>query len=128
MSMGAFLWGMRLVMLVGFMGAVGMIFSITPYLDTNSFETNYFTISLFYLFLFMFLMGMFSLFLFRLRGRGETDDESKTNAGVSFRQGFLLGLMILGILILQSFRILVWWDGLLVVGAVLVAELYYLIR
>lgn len=128
MSIGAFLWGMRLVMLVGFMGAVGMISSLTPYFDTQSLETNYFVVGLFYLFLFMFLMGTFSLLLFRLRGRGETDDEIRTNAGVSFRQGFFLSIMVLGILLLQSFRILVWWDGLLVVGAVLVAELYYLIR
>lgn len=105
-----------------------MIFSITPYFDVKSFEANYFIISLFYLFLFMFIMGMFSLLLFRLRGEVQADDEIRTNAGVSFRQGFFLSLMVLGILILQSFRILVWWDGLLVVGAVLVAELYYLTR
>lgn len=128
MSIGAFLWGMRLAMLVGFAGAVGMIFSFTPYFDTKSLEINYFVVGLFYLFLFLFLMGTFSLLLFRLRGRGETDDETRINAGVSFRQGLFLSIMVLGILLLQSFRILVWWDGLLVVGAVLIAELYYLIR
>lgn len=128
MSIGAFLWGMRLVVLVGFMGAAGMIFSFTPYFDTKSFEANYFALGLFYLFLFMFLLGIFSSFLFRLKGSGGTCEEKRTNAGVSFRQGLLLSFMVLGLLVLQSFRILVWWDGLLVIGAVMVVELYYLIR
>jgi len=126
--MGAFLWGMRLVMLVGFMGVVGMIFSFTPYFNTKTFEINYFVVGLFYFCLFLFLMGMFSLFLFRIKNRDENEDEARTNAGISFRQGFLLSLMVLGLLVLQSLRILVWWDGLLIVGVVMIAELYYLMK
>lgn len=128
MSIGAFLWGMRLVVLVGFMGAAGMVFSFTPYLNTESFEVNYFALGLFYLFLFMFLLGLFSIFLFRLRNIGREKEDERVNAGVSFRQGLLLSIMVLGLLVLQSFRILVWWDGLLVIGAVMMVEFYYLIR
>ncbi|MBT4251168.1 hypothetical protein HOD82_02330 [bacterium] len=119
---------MRLILLIGFMGAVGMIFSFAPYFDAKSLEVNYFVIGLFYLFLFLFLMGMFSLFLFKLKGSSGKDDEIKTNVRVSFRQGFFLSVMVLILLLLQSFRVLVWWDGLLVVGAVLMAESYCLVR
>jgi len=73
-------------------------------------------------------MGMFSLFLFKLKGSSGKDDEIKTNVRVSFRQGFFLSVMVLILLLLQSFRVLVWWDGLLVVGAVLMAESYCLVR
>lgn len=128
MSIGAFLWGMRLVMLVGFMGAVGMIFSFTPYFDTKTFQVNYFVVGLFYFCLFLFLIGISTLFLFKIKGKGEDEEEEIGNLGVSFRQGFLLSILVLSLLLLQSFRILVWWDGLLVLGAVLVVELYYLLK
>jgi 4-hydroxybenzoate polyprenyltransferase len=48
------------------------------------------------------------------------------NVGLSFRQGILLAFFCLIILVLQSYRILIWWDALLVLGGVFLMELYFL--
>jgi hypothetical protein len=48
------------------------------------------------------------------------------NIGLSLRQGFLLAILTLGILILQGMRVLVWWDGLLLVAGIFLMELYFL--
>lgn len=47
---------------------------------------------------------------------------------ISIRQGVLVGLLMLLFMIFQQFRILVWWDALLLMGAVLLIELYFLTR
>jgi len=45
---------------------------------------------------------------------------------LSLRQGMLLSLLACGLLFLQSFRILVWWDGLLLLAGIFLIELYFL--
>ena len=54
------------------------------------------------------------------------DEMHIANVALSFRQGILLALLAVGLLILQSFRMLVWWDALLVVAGVFLIELYFL--
>jgi hypothetical protein len=81
--------------------------------------------------LFFGLWASFSLLLFWLRTLKIKDPRRKemnSLVGVSIRQGFLLALIFLVLLIMQSFGILVWWDGLLAVGAILLVELYFLAR
>jgi hypothetical protein len=108
-----------------------MIFS-SPYLNNNSFQAlALFNVIIFEASLFFGLWASFSLLLFWLRTLKIKDPRRKemnSLVGVSIRQGFLLALIFLVLLIMQSFGILVWWDGLLAVGAILLVELYFLAR
>jgi hypothetical protein len=108
-----------------------MIFS-SPYLNNQSFqELALFNVIIFEISLFLGLWASFSLLLFWLRTLKIKDlrrKEMDSLVGVSIRQSFLLTLIFLILLIMQSFGILFWWDGLLAVGIVLLMELYFLAR
>ena len=80
----------------------------------------------FYLAIGLFLAGFFSLTLISTRRKSLGEGSLVTNIKLSMRQGILLALLTVGLLVLQSFRMLVWWDGLLVVAGVFLIELYFL--
>ncbi|MDP1619442.1 MAG: hypothetical protein Q8M12_00415, partial [bacterium] len=80
---------------------------------------------LFYLSLFFVGSGIFNLVLLRLRKGTLNAETASSNIGLSFRQGMLLALFMIGLLVLQSFRVLVWWDGLLLFGGIFLIELYF---
>lgn len=83
---------------------------------------------IFYASLGLFLGSFFSLFLLFIRKKTLGEEAARDNAGLSIRQGILLALLAVGLLIFQSFRILVWWDGLLLVAGIFLLELYFLSR
>lgn len=128
MTQKAFRWGMWFVLMVGLAAVGAIITSFSPYQDQNNLEGNFRNIALFYFSLSVFLTGFFSLFLFWIKKGSSTDDLMQVHMGVSFRQGLLLSIIVIVILVLQSFRVLTWWDGLLAVGAVMMIELYFLAR
>lgn len=82
--------------------------------------------TLFYISLFFSVTGMATLFLFWLRRNLSNNEAVYTNVGVSFRQGALIALAVSALMILQSLRLLVWWDGGLVLTAILLIELWFL--
>lgn len=112
----------------GLSAVVLVITLFPPYQNQNPIERNFANISLFYLSLAVFMTGFFSLFLFWVKKKTSSEELLQLHMGVSFRQGLLLSIIVIVILILQSFRVLTWWDGLLAVGAVLMIELYFLAR
>jgi hypothetical protein len=75
--------------------------------------------------LFFALSGFFNLLLLWLRKKQVDADNAFSNVGLSFRQGMLLALFAVGLLILQSLRILIWWDGLLLLAGIFLIELYF---
>jgi hypothetical protein len=83
---------------------------------------------LLYVFLFLFLAGFFNLSLLAIRRKSLRGELAIMAAGLSFRQGALLALFFSGLLILQSFRMLVWWDSLLLLAGIFLLELYFLSR
>ena len=128
MAQKAFRWGMWLVLMFGLLAVVLVITFFSPYQNQNPTERNFTNISLFYFSLSVFMTGFFSLFLFWLKRKTSSEELLQVHMGVSFRQGLFLSIIVTVILILQSFRVLTWWDGLLAVGAVLMIELYFLAR
>lgn len=82
--------------------------------------------ALFHVSLFFSITGLATLFLFWLRRKFSGNEAVYENVGVSFRQGMLVALAVSGMLLLQSFRILLWWDAGLVLAAVLLIELWFL--
>ena len=83
---------------------------------------------IFYLVLFFSASGILNLFLIYFRQKLMGGDMALSTIGLSFRQSILLSFLILGLMILQSFRMLVWWDGLLLAGGIFLIELYFLSR
>lgn len=50
------------------------------------------------------------------------------HVSVSFRQGVLLSIVLVGSLIMQQFRILNWWDGSLFAVSIGLLEFYFMSR
>ena len=84
--------------------------------------------ALFYLVAFFFLSAFFNLLLLGARRSFIGSEMAAHGLGLSLRQGILLAVLAVGLLILQSYRALFWWDGLLVLAGVFLIELYFLSR
>ncbi|PIU79469.1 MAG: hypothetical protein COS72_00325 [Candidatus Moranbacteria bacterium CG06_land_8_20_14_3_00_43_56] len=120
MTIRGYLWGMRFSTFVALVALGLVIFYVNPFRDGILGQT------LFYISLFFLITGAATLFLFWLRRRFANNETVYLNVGISFRQGMLVALAVSLMFLLQSFRLLVWWDGgLIVVGALLV-ELWFL--
>ncbi len=122
MTLKAYIWGIRIISLLSviFLGIV------IAYIDPRS--SGLLGVALFYLVIFFVLSGMFNLLLLFLRRKFLGNEVAVTSVGLSFRQGILLAISVVGILILQSVRMLIWWDALLVIGGVFLIELFFLSR
>ncbi|MFA6383609.1 MAG: hypothetical protein WCX17_04280 [Parcubacteria group bacterium] len=84
--------------------------------------------ALFFLILFFALSGLFNLILLWFRRKITHSENAHAQVGLSFRQGLLLSVLATGLLLMQSFRVLVWWDGLLLLAGIFLIELYFLSR
>ncbi|MCA9364785.1 MAG: hypothetical protein KC736_02745 [Candidatus Moranbacteria bacterium] len=80
----------------------------------------------------VFLTGFSCLFSaimvsINTRGISQSDrEEMATHVRIACRQGFLLGLMCVLLALMQQYRLLIWWSGLLLVVAVCLVELWIL--
>lgn len=129
MKKKAFQLGMWLVVVLGLVGTSLTVFFLNPYADLDTLKENAFSLAALYSSLLFFFTGLFSLMLFWIKRKTSGDEDiENVNMGVSFRQGLLLSVALVFMLALQSLRILVWWDALLAVGAVIMIELYFLAR
>ncbi len=122
MTLKVYIWGMRIITLLSLIALGTVIFYVNPE------SAGIFGMVLFYLIIFFVLSGIFNLFLLFIRKKLLGKEVVATNVGLSFRQGILLAIFCLIILILQSYRILVWWDALLSLGGIFLIELYFLNR
>ena len=120
MKLKAYIWGIRLITLISLASLGAVICFVDP---TSS---GVIGTALFYLAIFFSLAGIFNLFLMSLRRRFIGDELAAENVGISFRQGVLLAILIIGILILQSYHVLIWWDAILVAGGVFLVEVFFL--
>lgn len=122
MTIKAYLWGMRLCTLVAFVSLVLVINFVDPKRDGLIGQL------LFYASVFFSVTGIAALFLFWLRRKFSNFEIVDANAGISLRQGALVAFTLVALLILQSFRLLVWWDGGIVIAGILLIELWFLSR
>lgn len=120
MTLKAYIWGIRIITILALAAMAAVIFYVDP---QKSIPLG---IILFYLVLFFAMSGLFNLSLLFIRKKLLGNEAAALSVGLSFRQGILLSFTILGILILQSYRMLVWWDALLVVAGIFLVELYFL--
>jgi len=122
MTLKTYIWGMRIITLFSLITLGIIIVYINPQ------SSGLLGIFLFYLVIFFALGGIFNLFLIFVRKKFLGNKTTATNVGLSFRQGILLAILCLVLLILQSYRILIWWDALFVVAGIFLIELFFLSR
>jgi len=113
---------MRLAALFSFMG-LGLVIN---YVDPE--KSGAVGKVLFYLTLFFFLSSFFNLFLLWIRKKVLGKEAVSLNVSLSFRQGSLLAIFVIGLAVLQSMKMLIWWDGLLLLAGIFIIELYFLSR
>lgn len=119
MTLTAYQFGLFLVS-VFFWVAWGMtIFSVNPY-DADRFSFASFFISLFFA-----LLSTFTLIGFWIRGKKNKGATVASSIGGSMRHAFLFSAAGIGLLLLQAARVLSWWAGALLVGSILLLELYF---
>lgn len=81
---------------------------------------------LFYLTLAILLVSIFTLIGFFSRKFFSPKSISFSLVGVSFRQAILLSVVVISTLLFQGLKILSWWSVLLLVGSVVLLELYFI--
>jgi hypothetical protein len=120
MTIRAYLWGMRITTLIA-LAALGLVvYYVDPVRDVILGQV------LFYTALFFSLTGIATLFLFWIRRRFSRNEIVYSNVGLSFRQAMIIAFAVVAMFILQSFQLLIWWDGGLVIAAALLIELWFL--
>ncbi|MCD6149729.1 hypothetical protein J7J13_03025 [bacterium] len=122
MTLKSYLWGMRISAALSVAAWSAVVYNINPE------EAGIVGQILFYLSLFLALAGIFILFLTWSRRKISGNERAFAHLGMSFRQGVLLSVLANTLLAFQSFRILTWWDGLLLVAGIFIIELYFLSR
>lgn len=123
MTLKSYLWGIRLSVVVTLAALILVLRQIDP--EKSGIIGQLF----FYTSAFLFFAALLILFFTWLRRKVSGDDEDAfAYLGMSFRQGVLMALLIVGLLLLQQYRVLVWWDGLLSAAGIFLIELYFLTR
>jgi len=112
--------------------AIACLTAILVYFSPQTSSAGVF--SLFYLALLISAAGIFTLIGFFIRQISRkkriplSQGQVVRNLEVSFRQGFLLSIILVSVLILQSQRLLYWWDLAALVGLVGLAEWWLMKR
>lgn len=122
MTLRSYLWGLRIGTAMSLIALCSVIFLTDPR------DIGWLAFVLFYLTFFLTASGAGILFLTWLWRRTTKDVTTLGEIGMAIRQGVLLGIFVTALAGMQQARILVWWVALLVLGAVLLIELYFLTR
>jgi len=122
MKLKSYVWGMGLISLISLIAFYLVAVNVDPAASGAAGK------ALFYLVLFFFLSGLFNLLLLGSRRVFLGSEVAFHGISLSLRQGILLAILAIALLILQSFRMLFWWDGLLVLAGIFLIELYFLSR
>lgn len=121
MTVKTFIAGIIFCALMGIVSWVSILINVDP-------TQGAFAIFLFYLTLAVFSVSLFTLIGFFLRKFFSPRTIPFSLVGVSFRQAVLLSVVVIGTLLFQNLRILSWWSIILLVGSVVLMELYFISR
>ena len=128
MNLSGYLAGLILVVFL----AIACLTAILVYFAPQT--SSAFVFSLLYLALLISSAGIFTLIGFFIRQISRkkrvplSQGQMVRNLEVSFRQGFLLSIILVSVLVLQSQRLLYWWHLVILVGVVGLAEWWLMKR
>ncbi len=119
MTHKSYLSGIALVALLGWTALIVVLYRLDPYTSTAL------ALPFFFFALFLALTGTLSLLGFYTRVWSRANEIYYEHISVSLRQGALAALAVAGALVFQILRVLTWWDGILIVAAALLVEIYF---
>jgi len=122
MTLKIYLWGIGLASFIALISFLTILWFVSP--EGN----NAIVLSLLFSSLFLSLCGFFSLAGLgwrRLKFKGRPID---IFLGISFREGTLLSLLLIGFLIMQTFGVFYWWSSLFFLIIILAIEMAFLYR
>jgi hypothetical protein len=96
-----------------------ILFRVDPY-NGGKAAVVYFLISFF-----LALSGLLTFLGYNIRRMINKDKVRINNFSVSLRQSILISTAIVGLLILKSMQSLSWWDGVLLITALVFLELFF---
>lgn len=111
--------GISFLTLISLVSLTFILTNIDPY------STTILNFALFYLSFFVALAGLFILSGFYLRKLFVKKKIAYRLLRTSFRQGILISLILTGFLLLQSFKVLSWWSGGIIVLVIIIFEIYF---
>lgn len=121
MTLSRYLLIMILATLLCWMAWFLVLFNISP------FEATALSFLTFYASLFLALTGTFTVVGFLLRVWLFKEDEPRfREVQKTFRHGLLFGLLLIAAILLQSQRLLYWWNLTLLIMALAILELFFL--
>jgi len=92
----------------------------------NPITTGPLAVVFFYSSLFLSLVGSFAIIGFALRRKFLQGELIFRQVAVTFRQAFLFGLLVVASLWMQKFKMLTWYNSVLLILAVAVLEFFFL--
>jgi hypothetical protein len=119
MSTRIYLWGLGILSAICWFGFFIILVSANPY------KADILTFTSFFALLFLGLAFLLAIIGFWIRFIILRENISRSAFKVSFRQGILISLSIIGLLLLQAIRILTVYDGVLLVSAILMLEFFF---
>jgi hypothetical protein len=120
MTLRIYLLLFALSTVIAWIGWIVVLLSIDP------FSAGTLWIVIFYLSLFIGLFGFFSLIGFFFRTWFAKDERLFRYLMISSRQGALLAVVVVGLLLMQASGYLVWWNVSLLVVCVVCVEWYFI--
>lgn len=122
MALFAYILGMAVAGVLCWSAFAMVVFSVNP------FKADIISISTFFISLFFAVASTLTIFIMILRKRQDKETSPTSLLGSSFRYAAMASLILVSLLILQTLRILNWWDGALVVITILLIELFFRTR
>lgn len=111
---------------VGILVALGIWLLI--FFNIDPFKADFITIGAFFASLFLWLWGLLALLGFYLKVWLGNKEVIYANLPIALRQTALISLIIVGLLIFQTLRVLTWWVGGILVLVILLLELFFRAR
>lgn len=119
MSLQGYLLGLKISALLAFFAWA----SVVLYIDPDA--SGAFGSGLFFGTLFLWLSGILAVLLTWLQRKIFGDERAAEALGSNMRQSVLIAFAVLVLLTLRYFKVMAFWNVLLVVAAVLLIELYF---
>lgn len=91
-------------------------------------EQGSFTIIFYYVAIFFFVLGLVTLIIFNVSKWWNHGERVFDAAKVSLRQGILVSLFAVSLLLMSSMGLLNWWDGIILAISFLLIELFFKTR
>jgi hypothetical protein len=120
MTLKSYLWGIGLASFLALISFLAILWFVSPEGGGPA------ILILLFLSLFLALCGFFSLLGFYFRRLRYKDEMTMSFLTVSFREGTLLSLLLVGFLIMQTAKVFYWWTALIFLIIVVAIEMAFL--